>query len=76
MSRLAIVLLWLLHFLPLPVLAPIGQGVGMLIYYLVPKRRHIARTNLKLCFPDLSEAERKRLVRRHFRCFGRAILES
>ena len=45
MSRLAIVLLWLLHFLPLPVLAPIGQGVGMLIYYLVPKRRHIARTN-------------------------------
>jgi KDO2-lipid IV(A) lauroyltransferase len=76
MARLAIALLWLLHFLPLPVLAPIGQGVGMLIYAFVPKRRRIARVNLRLCFPDWSEAERERLVRRHFRCFGRAIVES
>ena len=30
MSRLAILLLWMLHFLPLAVLAPVGQGVGML----------------------------------------------
>jgi KDO2-lipid IV(A) lauroyltransferase len=76
MARLAIVLLWLLHFLPLPVLAAIGQGVGMLLYAFVPKRRRIARINLKLCFPVLSDAERERLVRRHFRCFGRAIVES
>jgi KDO2-lipid IV(A) lauroyltransferase len=76
MSRLGIFLLWLLHFLPLPVLAPIGQGMGMLAYALVAKRRRIARTNLRLCFPELSPAERERLLRRHFRAFGRALLES
>jgi KDO2-lipid IV(A) lauroyltransferase len=76
MSRLGIFLLWLLHFLPLPVLAPIGQGTGMLAYALVAKRRRIARTNLRLCFPELSPAERERLLRRHFRAFGRALLES
>jgi len=75
-SRLAIFILWLLHFLPLAMLAPIGQGIGMLVYVLVPKRRHIARTNLALCFPELSEAERERLLRRNFRCFGRGIVES
>jgi len=76
MSRLGIFLLWLLHILPLPVLAPIGQGMGMLAYALIAKRRRIARTNLRLCFPELSVAERERLLRRHFRAFGRALLES
>ena len=76
MARFAIVLLWLLHFLPLPLLAPIGQGVGMLIYCFVPKRRRIARTNLALCFPEWSAAQRERMLRRHFRCFGRGIVES
>lgn len=76
MSRLGIFVLWLLHFLPLPVLAPIGQGVGMLAYALIAKRRRIGRTNLRLCFPHLSVRERERLLRRHFRAFGRAIIES
>jgi KDO2-lipid IV(A) lauroyltransferase len=75
-SRLAIFALWLLHFLPLPLLAPIGQGVGMLTYLAIALRRRIARTNLELCFPELSNAERERLLRRHFRCFGRGIVEA
>jgi Kdo2-lipid IVA lauroyltransferase/acyltransferase len=76
MSRLAVFILWLLHFLPLSVLAPIGQGMGMLVYWLVPKRRHIARVNLELCFPEWSKDERELILRRHFRCFGRGILEA
>jgi KDO2-lipid IV(A) lauroyltransferase len=76
MSRIGILVLWLLHFLPLPVLAPIGQGLGMFAYALIGKRRRIARTNLRLCFPYLPETERERLLRRHFRAFGRALLES
>ena len=31
---------------------------------------------MKLCFPELTDAQRERLLRRHFRCFGRGILES
>ena len=76
MSRLGILLLWLLHFLPLALLAPVGRGVGLLAYLLVGKRRRIARTNLRLSFPELSDAERERLLRAHFQCFGRALVEA
>jgi KDO2-lipid IV(A) lauroyltransferase len=76
MGRLAIFTLWLLHFLPLPLLSRVGQALGMLAYALVKSRRHIARVNLKLCFPELSDVQREQLLRRHFRCFARGILES
>ncbi|SMB22278.1 Lipid A biosynthesis acyltransferase [Sterolibacterium denitrificans] len=75
MTRLALVLMWLLHFLPLPLQATLGRGLGLLLYWLVGKRRRIALTNLRLCFPQLSEAERNTLVRRHFAVFGRSFIE-
>src|SRR5262245_1546109 len=76
MRRLGIPALWLLHFLPLVALAPVGIAIGMLACALVTKRRRIARANLRLCFPELTSRQREALLRRHFRVFGRAILES
>jgi len=76
LGRLTVFSLWSLHFLPLPVLAAIGKAVGMLAYAFISERRRVARINLKLCFPGLSARHRERLLRRHFRCFGRAILEA
>ncbi len=75
-GRLGIFLLWLLHFLPLPLLAPIGRGIGMLAFVFIRKRRRIAAINLSLCFPSIPASERQRLLRRHFQCFGRALVES
>ena len=75
MIRVAIFTLWLLHFLPLALLNPLGQGLGLLFYALGRERRAVARTNLKLCFPSLSEHERERRVRQHFCAFGRSFLE-
>jgi len=75
MIRLAIFLLWLLHFLPLAALARIGAGAGLLFMALDTKRRNNVRTNLRLCFPGLDEAARGRLLREHFKAFGRGILE-
>ena len=68
-------LIWLLHFLPLPVLAPLGRGIGLFFYFLIGKRRRVGITNLRLCFPEWSEAKRRRLLRRHFQAFGRAVIE-
>jgi KDO2-lipid IV(A) lauroyltransferase len=76
LGRFTVFSLWSLHFLPLPVLAAIGKVVGMLAYAFISERRRVARTNLKLCFPALSSRQRERLLRQHFRCFGRAILEA
>ena len=73
--KFLIALLWLLHWLPLPILGRIGTVVGTLMYYAIPKRRKIAFTNLRLCMPELSEAQRKDIVMRHFQGYSRSILE-
>ena len=75
MSRAALGLMWLCHFLPLPLLAPIGQGLGMLLYLLARERRSVCLINLERCFPQLGERERRRVARAHFRAQGRALLE-
>lgn len=75
LSRLLLALLWLLHLLPLPVLRALGGGIGRLLYPLAGERRRVALTNLRLCFPELSEAERERIARRHFVAFARAFLD-
>ena len=73
--RFLIALLWLLHWLPLPILGRIGTAVGSLMYYAIPKRRKIALTNLRLCMPELSEAQRQDIAMRHFQGYSRSILE-
>jgi len=75
MTRLGLALLWLLHLLPLALLAPLGRAVGLLLYPLARERRLVALTNLRLCFPQWSEAERQRVARRHFQVVARAFLE-
>lgn len=75
LSRIGIALFWLLHWLPLKWLAPVGEGLGTLLYALAAPRRRIALANLAACFPQLSEADRVRLARSHFRAAGRALLE-
>jgi KDO2-lipid IV(A) lauroyltransferase len=74
-SQFAVFLFWLLHFLPLPALAVIGNALGCLLFLLGYRRRAVARTNLELCFPEITVTERGRLVRAHFRALGRSILE-
>ncbi|MBU1362475.1 MAG: lysophospholipid acyltransferase family protein [Gammaproteobacteria bacterium] len=67
--------LWLLHWLPLSVLRSLGRGLGRLLYALGRSRREVALTNLRLCFPEKSEAEREALARAHFVAFARAVLD-
>ena len=75
MTRFAFFIMWLLHGLPLPLLAGLGNGLGMLLYYLGRERRKVAHVNLGLCFPEMPEPERDELVRRNFRAFGRSFIE-
>jgi KDO2-lipid IV(A) lauroyltransferase len=75
LTRLVLLLLWLLHYLPLPWLARVGRGFGALLYRFGDERRGVALTNLRLCFPQMSEEEREALARRHFAAFGRSVLE-
>lgn len=75
MTRFALGLMWLLHFLPLQILARLGTGLGALLYLLGRERRHVTLTNLRLCFPHMSDAQRQVLARKHFAVFGRSFIE-
>lgn len=70
------ILLYLITWLPLPVIRAIGAGVGRLIVLLAPKRAHVARRNIELCYPELTEAEKDTLVRENVRRTGMALFET
>ncbi|RJF97592.1 lipid A biosynthesis acyltransferase [Noviherbaspirillum saxi] len=73
--RLLLGLMWLLHWLPLPLLGRIGEGIGSLLFALVRSRRNIALTNLRLCMPQVSDQARRTIARRHFQAYARSVLE-
>jgi KDO2-lipid IV(A) lauroyltransferase len=73
--KLMLGLMWLLHWLPLPLLGRFGDAIGSLLFMLLRSRRHIALTNLRLCLPELSEAERVDIARRHFQAYSRSVWE-
>lgn len=74
-SRLSVLLLWLLRFFPLAVLAQLGKGLGALLFAVARSRRHIVEVNLGLCFPELDERQRRQLAVEHFRVLARSLLE-
>lgn len=75
MSRVVFALMWLIRFLPLGLQAAIGNTLGRALFWLIPKRRHVTRTNLERCFPDMDPQARERLARAHFRAFTRSFVE-
>lgn len=68
-------LLWVVVQLPYRLLLVLGICLGELMYRFARSRRHIARRNLQLCFPELNEKERERLLRKNFASTGIAFFE-
>lgn len=68
-------LMWLLSWLPLPLLSALGWWTGTLLHTMAVARRRIARRNLALCLPEMPEAERHAVVREHFGWLGRSLFE-
>lgn len=73
--RFVLGFMWVMHWLPLPVLGRFGDAIGSLLFRVIKSRRHITLTNLRLCLPHLSEAERVKLARQHFQAYTRSVLE-
>jgi Kdo2-lipid IVA lauroyltransferase/acyltransferase len=63
-----------LSWLPLPLAAAIGAGLGMVLYCFHGPRRRVVRINIERCFPQLPRAQQRRIVRRHFRAFGQSVM--
>lgn len=69
-------LLWCLAKLPWGVQRRLGAGLGWLAYHLVQPRVADTRINLRLCFPEKSDAEREAMVRDVFRNAGIGVFET
>jgi KDO2-lipid IV(A) lauroyltransferase len=74
-SKLGLLLLRVLGYLPLPGLRALGAGLGALLLVVIPSRRRVVQTNLRVCFPHLSDAERDALMRQTFVYFAQAWLD-
>jgi KDO2-lipid IV(A) lauroyltransferase len=74
-ARLAIALLWLLHWLPASWQSALGGALGRVLHALALSRRRIALRNVELCLPELDAKARAAVVREHFRWLGRSVLE-
>jgi KDO2-lipid IV(A) lauroyltransferase len=74
-SKLGLLLLRALGYLPLSWLRVLGAGLGALLLVLIPSRRRVVQTNLRVCFPHLSEVDRDELTRQTFVYFAQAWLD-
>jgi KDO2-lipid IV(A) lauroyltransferase len=72
---LALSLLRLFAFLPYALTIYIGYGLGWLAAHIPNERAKVVKTNLRLCFPNLSEKEIDLLALEHWKLFGRSVIE-
>ena len=59
-----------LQTLPIRLVAAVGRVVGGAAYFLDWRHRRVACENLRQCFPEKSDCERRSIVREHFRRLG------
>jgi KDO2-lipid IV(A) lauroyltransferase len=74
-NRLGLGLMRLLGRLPLPYLRALGWFFGQILFLVLRRRRQIATTNWRLCFPEQSNQQVRRAIRRHFVLFVQAALD-
>ena len=65
-SHLGILFMRAIAPLPLPWIRGFGHAVGLVLYVLVASRRKVVDVNLRLCFPQWDQAQRKRVAREVF----------
>jgi KDO2-lipid IV(A) lauroyltransferase len=65
-SRLGIGFMRVLSHLPLPLVRGLGFAFGRVLHTLAKPRRRVVDVNLALCFPEKSDAERRRIARETF----------
>ncbi|GKV90203.1 lipid A biosynthesis palmitoleoyl acyltransferase [Pectobacterium carotovorum subsp. carotovorum] len=68
--------LFLLVQLPYPLLMKLGSSAGRLSRVFLKRRVSIARRNLELCFPAISDDEKEAMIDNNFASLGMALVET
>lgn len=65
----------LVVLLPLWAQTALGGALGRAAFALLPARRRVAARNIETCLPELTPAERARVLTRHFEALGLSLIE-
>jgi KDO2-lipid IV(A) lauroyltransferase len=74
-SQLGILFMRAIAPLPLPWVRALGAALGLLLYAVVGPRRKVVATNLRLCFPQWTEAQRRKATREVFVHVAQSFLD-
>ncbi len=72
---MGLAVIWLAAHLPFRVLLVLGRVLGGLTRHLPGERRRVARRNLQLCFPELDDTARTRLLGATLADLGMMLVE-
>ena len=75
MGILVGLLFLILRLLPLSVARFLGENLGAIVGILMKQRNQIALLNMQIAFPEKTLMERKKILRRMWRHFGRVAAE-
>lgn len=75
LMKLGFIFLYLVQLLPLRAIHALAKCVGWLSYYAVAPRRRIGLINLRHCFADWTEQQRRKVLRNHFYHMAMLLLE-
>ena len=73
---LGVILLYIVTWLPFPVIRGLGRGTGWLLGKLAKSRVKVARRNIRLCYPQMSAEAQEELVKHNLRRAGMAVYET
>lgn len=74
-ARLAIFALWQAGKLSLSTAQRIGRVLGTLCGWFPTRAKAVTTANINLCFPELTDEQRQRLIRSSLRHFGQTFME-
>ncbi|RKZ88419.1 MAG: lipid A biosynthesis acyltransferase [Gammaproteobacteria bacterium] len=75
-SWLGLFLMRLTIYLPVRIQLWLGKIIAWMMAPFLKKRKRIARRNIELCFPQLSEEKRQQLLDENFRFMGMMLIET
>ncbi len=76
LTWLGVFILYSISWLPYKLQLGLGRTLGRILFKLGSKRKHIALTNLRLCFPDKNADELNIILKKNFENTGIALLET
>jgi KDO2-lipid IV(A) lauroyltransferase len=68
--------LWCITRLPYRWQIQVGRLIGKIIYVSSSGLRHVTEINVTLCFPELTTAQRKTLIKKNFESLGIGVIET